>query len=183
MSESEAQGGGYNPVPPDGCNCASFWTIRGKHKTDCPLAQPPTEPCRFAHCECMRENCTRHHRRDDLPTEAVTERRVAKGALTNETGGAKMIRDDNQGVYVDPEAVTADGLDEILVKTQNLMANRINGSDYPAMTAAEAHAAITKLMDAKFERAIGYKGTYAILATEGVKRRWYSGRQSGAKHE
>jgi hypothetical protein len=28
-------------VPPDGCNCASFWTIRGKHKADCPLSPTP----------------------------------------------------------------------------------------------------------------------------------------------
>src|SRR5580693_6900697 len=29
----------HNLVPPEGCVCASFWTIRGKHKADCPLAE------------------------------------------------------------------------------------------------------------------------------------------------
>lgn len=26
-------------VPPDGCICASFWTVRRTHKKDCPLAE------------------------------------------------------------------------------------------------------------------------------------------------
>lgn len=29
------------PVPPEGCTCASFWTVRGTHKKDCPLSPTP----------------------------------------------------------------------------------------------------------------------------------------------
>jgi len=35
----------HDPIPPDGCNCASFWTIRGTHKSDCPLAQDSSDTC------------------------------------------------------------------------------------------------------------------------------------------
>lgn len=28
-----------SPIPPEGCICASFWTVRQAHKSDCPLAQ------------------------------------------------------------------------------------------------------------------------------------------------
>jgi hypothetical protein len=30
----------FNPIPPESCICASFWTVRQTHKTDCPLAAP-----------------------------------------------------------------------------------------------------------------------------------------------
>lgn len=30
------------PLPPEGCTCASFWTVRSTHKKDCPLGT--TEP-------------------------------------------------------------------------------------------------------------------------------------------
>jgi hypothetical protein len=33
----------YDPVPPEGCTCASFWTVRGKHKADCPLSSADDE--------------------------------------------------------------------------------------------------------------------------------------------
>ena len=26
-----------NPIPPEGCICSSFWTVRQSHKNDCPL--------------------------------------------------------------------------------------------------------------------------------------------------
>lgn len=29
------------PIPPKDCICASFWTVRQKHKSDCPLATEP----------------------------------------------------------------------------------------------------------------------------------------------
>lgn len=35
MSDTQPQ-----PIPPEGCICASFWTVRQQHKSDCPLAQP-----------------------------------------------------------------------------------------------------------------------------------------------
>lgn len=31
------------PIPPDGCICASFWTVRQTHKKDCPAYEPPKE--------------------------------------------------------------------------------------------------------------------------------------------
>lgn len=31
------------PVPPKGCICASFYTVRGTHKSDCPLSSTPTQ--------------------------------------------------------------------------------------------------------------------------------------------
>lgn len=33
-----------NLVPPEGCICASFWTVREKHKTACPLADSSKTP-------------------------------------------------------------------------------------------------------------------------------------------
>lgn len=30
------------PTPPPNCTCASFWTVRQKHKSDCPCATPKT---------------------------------------------------------------------------------------------------------------------------------------------
>lgn len=31
------------PLPPEGCICASFWTVRQKHKSDCPCNTPESE--------------------------------------------------------------------------------------------------------------------------------------------
>lgn len=41
----------HDPVPPDGCNCASFWTVWGRHKADCPLAPKPTAESVDEHIE------------------------------------------------------------------------------------------------------------------------------------
>lgn len=37
----------HTNIPPEGCLCASFWTVRGTHKKDCPLYSPQTNgfPC------------------------------------------------------------------------------------------------------------------------------------------
>lgn len=43
----------HDPIPPDGCNCASFWTIRGTHKTDCPLAKVASDEAPT----CSRKDC------------------------------------------------------------------------------------------------------------------------------
>lgn len=50
--------------PPDGCICASFWTIRQQHKADCPLAPPPPDTL-----DTILINY-----RIDLPDEALSHR-------------------------------------------------------------------------------------------------------------
>jgi hypothetical protein len=37
------KGAKHDPVPPEGCQCASFWTIRGTHKNGCPLAKAASD--------------------------------------------------------------------------------------------------------------------------------------------
>lgn len=32
-----------NSMPPEGCLCSSFWTVRQKHKPDCPLNTDPNQ--------------------------------------------------------------------------------------------------------------------------------------------
>jgi len=38
--DSKAMNDTEQLVPPEGCICASFWTVRQAHKSDCPLAYP-----------------------------------------------------------------------------------------------------------------------------------------------
>lgn len=40
LMASTIEGDVVNPLPPEGCICASFWTVQQAHKSECPLATP-----------------------------------------------------------------------------------------------------------------------------------------------
>lgn len=34
----------YGPIPPEGCSCAFFWTLRRQHKAVCPITTNNRKP-------------------------------------------------------------------------------------------------------------------------------------------